>query len=134
MPTQSGNPEVTINKVPSDRVRNALVLCMSSIGATTIQEGPTSLSFEQPMQGSGAVAYQLLLGSVYSSAPMQRVTFSIIPIAGGTKVYGFIKFTMNNGFGGNQDTDVTRGRAGTQLYELLLKFKTALEQTKGGRA
>jgi len=127
LPTTSGNPEVTIATSNTARVRNALLLEMSSKGYSLVHETPNSLNFTRDLNASAAAFYQLALGSVYSSHPALNVTYTIVPQGNQTRVFAFAHIRMQGGFGQRQDTNVTRGRVGHEIHTFLLDVKQRVE-------
>jgi hypothetical protein len=67
--TPSGNPEVTIATNDVARVKNALMVAMSSRGFSPVQDTQYVLSFTRKADNATAMLYEVALGSVYSNWP-----------------------------------------------------------------
>jgi hypothetical protein len=56
-----------------------------------------------------------------------NVTYTITPQGQTTRVFAFINISMNNGFGGINQTDLTQGKAGRDIQTFLDQVKTTIE-------
>ena|SRR5690242_12775672 len=127
MQTASGNPEVTIATTDRAAVKGAVINSFVSRGFTLDQEGDYSLQFSKPMEGAGGVMYQAMLGNSYSSTPRWNVNITLAPLTGETRVVGKAFVRMQNAFGKEDTNDMTSGKAGQQIMEMLQQVKKSLE-------
>lgn len=121
--TPSGKPEVDI-VAPKPQVRDALVAQMVQRGYSMKTATDYSLVFEKP----GGTLQNLLAGSTYDAQTMLRVTYTVVEANGGVKVIGSAGVVANPGSAFEKVTDVTGGKPGNQVYEMLEGAKYSLEK------
>jgi hypothetical protein len=110
--TPSGNPEVTIATKDMARVRNALLVAMSSRGYSPSQDTQNTISFTRQLDAGAAALYQLALGNAYSSTPTMNVIYTIASEGNTTRVFAFVNVSMQNAFGQVQQTNLTQAKQG----------------------
>jgi hypothetical protein len=125
--TPSGYPEVTINTTNTKRVKELLLAHFASQGFAVLQDTEHMILVSKPMEGSGAVLYQVAMGNAYSSQPQMNISVTITPVGSTTKVYGHIAVAMQGVFGQNQGTNLDRGKAGRELQQVLDQLKARIE-------
>ncbi len=114
----SGNPEILVHKNVA-QVRDELISIMSARGYVPTEDSPNIVAFSRQLDNGSAVLYTLAIGNAYSSYPQQDVKFTMIPQGEDTHVYGFVRFSMQGAFGQAQNVELTRGKAGRELQEML---------------
>lgn len=80
-PTASGSPEVTM-RAPPDRAKAALMNVVLNRGLRVKSDSAYSLIVEQETKSTAA----RVLTATDSSTPVERVSFNIAPVAGGTRI------------------------------------------------
>jgi hypothetical protein len=117
--TQSGNPEAIFPQKP-DLVRTELMAEMAVRGFMQIQDEPNILTFSRTMQQGEELLYTLGMGNAYSSQPEVHIRFTLVDMGGGkTHVYGFARCDMTGAFGQSQSLDITHGKGGREVQQLL---------------
>lgn len=108
LPTASGRPEVTIANVPKRLVADRITAELIGQGHALRQQNDYALVFDKRIEGFGAaVAY----GSRYDATPAGRLTFNLVDVPGGVKVYGRFDVVTNPGSGFERLTDATAANA-----------------------
>lgn len=116
--TASGRPEAYFSTIPDTTSSKIAAGCMN-IRGTVHQSTPNMVVCEMPMGMGQQIVAQALMGNSYSTTPQEFIRFNIIPTAKGSRVQaqGWIETTM--AFGQKQTTDISSGRAGSQIQQFL---------------
>ena len=117
--TPSGNPEITVPRKDLEHVKTELVATMCAHGFEPVEDGQNSVAFSKPLEPGAAFAYTLAMGNAYSSQPQMNVRYSLIQQGNGVHVYAFVGVAMQGGFGQSQSLDLTHGKAGREVQEVL---------------
>ena len=125
--TPSGRPEVTIATKNSQAVKSRIIAVCAQCGYTMTAESPSMLVFNKQMSLNQAMIYTIALGNVHSSHPIEIVRFTITPVGSATRVYATINTSMQNGFGQTNDMDMSKGKAGRSLHNVLQIIKDEFE-------
>jgi hypothetical protein len=102
LPTQSGNPEITVPRKDLAHVKTKLVATMCARGYEPVEDSPNSVAFAKPLEPGQAMLYTMALGNPYSSQPQLDVRYSLIQQGSGTHVYAFVGVAMQGAFGQSQ--------------------------------
>lgn len=122
--TPSGKPEVDFVSVPKARVRDALVAELIRREYAVKSSSDYTLVFER----AGGLGQNLLAGTKYDAQTMTRVTFTVLDSDGAVKVLGTIGVVSNPGSAFERTTDMTGGKSGNQIYEMLTSLKASLSK------
>ena len=85
--TTSGNPEVVINGVDVEAVRSKLMELMMSGGLRVDSETPSRIVVSKEMEGFREGMMRMLLGNSYSTPVRVELTFTLVKINEGVKVF-----------------------------------------------
>ncbi len=125
--TPSGKPEVNINTTDRGKIKSVIINEFMNAGFTMVSEGDYSVVFSKPMEGFGGVMYQAMLGNSYSSSPELNARINMATTSSSTRVMAQAVVRMQNAFGREDVNDMTDGKAGAQLQEILQRIKTQVE-------
>lgn len=121
-------PTVDIHVADVTTVRDAVAAKLGAKGNIT-EMGANSLTIERPLEGGQSVAYQLLLGNSFSTAPKATVKlFFIKPAPDTVRMMGNVFVSTQMAFGQVNQTEVTGDYGTMQLW--FNKLKTELEAAK----
>jgi hypothetical protein len=99
--TASGSPEVTMRGVAPDRAKAALMNAVLNRGLRVKSDTTYSLVVEQPTRNTAASILNTTNSGV---APVERVSFAITPIAGGTRIVADSSFVTKPGTAFEENT------------------------------
>lgn len=125
--TPSGKPEVIINTTDRWKIKSVIINEFMNAGFTMISESDYGVVFSKPMKGVGGVMYQALLGSPYSSSPEWNARINMATTSDSTRVVAQAVAKMQNAFGREDVNDMTSGKPGVQLQEILQRIKVQVE-------
>ena len=125
--TPSGKPEVNINTTDRGKIKSVIINEFMNAGFTMVSESDYSVVFSKPMEGFGGVMYQAMLGNSYSSSPEWNARINMATTGSSTRVMAQAVVRMQNAFGREDVNDMTDGKAGAQLQEILQRIKTQVE-------
>lgn len=124
--TQSGKPEIVVTTTDKTKIKSIVINELSYTGWVLVNDSDYSMTFSKSMEGFGAVMYQSMLGNSHSSTPQWVIRINIITINNSTRIVGYIYAKMQNAFGREDINDMTHGKAGNQLYQILQNIKYKL--------
>jgi hypothetical protein len=125
--TPSGKPEVVINTTDREKIKSVIINEFMNAGFTMVSESDYSVVFSKPMEGFGGVMYQAMLGNSYSSSPEWNARINMANTGESTRVLAQAVVRMQNAFGREDVNDMTNGKAGVQLQEILQSIKAQVE-------
>lgn len=125
--TPSGKPEVNINTIDREKIKSVVINEFMNAGFSLISDTDYSVVFSKPMEGFGGIMYQTMLGNSYSSSPKWNARINMATINNSTRVMAQAVVRMQNAFGREDVNDMTNGKAGTQLQQILQRVKTQVE-------
>jgi len=125
--TPSGKPEVNINTTDRGKIKSVIINEFMNAGFTMVSESDYSVVFSKPMEGFGGVMYQAMLGNSYSSSPEWNARINMATTGSSTRVMSQAVVRMQNAFGREDVNDMTDGKAGAQLQEILQRIKAQVE-------
>ena len=125
--TPSGKPEVVINTTDREKIKSVIINEFMNAGFTMVSESDYSVVFSKPMEGFGGVMYQAMLGNSYSSSPKWNARINMANTGESTRVLAQAVVRMQNAFGREDVNDMTNGKAGAQLQEILQRIKAQVE-------
>lgn len=114
--TASGRPELLLHDITMDEVRERLVTLFAADNWIVERAENMILSFAKP---SDDFATRLLLGSRYDGQPYERVTVTLVSVAGTPRIYAHDVFVTNYGSAYERLTDCSGSKAGAQLQTRL---------------
>ncbi|MEI6177142.1 MAG: hypothetical protein WCS43_09640 [Verrucomicrobiota bacterium] len=120
--TPSGRPEVTA-KSSISRAKTTAIHMMASAGYSLASQSENTLTFECQMPPGDAALYLIAVGNSYYSQPVWTTRFTFVPVGNEVKIYGTVKASAQGPFGQIQSTDLTTGKAGQQLQQLLEEIR-----------
>jgi hypothetical protein len=115
----SGSPEAYFLTPPEQTMGKLGSACMDRRGSVT-ESSANQVVCEVPMGAGQAIVTQLLIGNSYSTTPQEFIRFNIIPFGSGAsrvQAAAWVETTM--AFGQKQTVNLSTGRAGEQIQELL---------------
>lgn len=92
--TPSGRPEVVVANHSPDEVRGVLVRSAMTEGWSLLSESPSSMVFQRPMKDMMGM---MLYGSRYDSQPFERLRYTLVKEAAGTRLYCTGEIVTNPG-------------------------------------
>jgi len=125
--TPSGKPEVTINTTDRGKIKSVIINEFMNAGFTMVSESDYGIVFSKPMEGFGGIMYKAMLGNLYSSSPEWNVRINMATTGDSTRVMAQAIVRMQNAFGQEDVNDMTKGKAGVQLQEILQRIKVQVE-------
>ncbi len=125
--TQSGKPEVSVIKTDRGKIKSVIINEFMNAGFTMVSESDHGVVFSKPMEGFGGFMYQATLGNAYSSSPEWNARINMATTGNTTRVMAQAVVRMQNAFGREEVNDMTDGKVGTQLQEILQRVKTQIE-------
>ncbi|MBE0544274.1 MAG: hypothetical protein IH623_23285 [Verrucomicrobia bacterium] len=125
--TPSGRPEVTINTQDKGKIKSVTINQFINAGFTMTSDTEYAITFTKQMSGMSGVLYQSLAGNSYSSTPQWVVILNLATVGEQTRVVGQVTSQMQNAFGRNDAQDMTSGKPGAQVMEMLAKIRTEVE-------
>lgn len=125
--TPSGKPEVNITTTDRGKIKPVIINEFMNAGFSLVSESDYSVVFSKPMEGFGGVMYKAMLGNSYSSSPEWNARINMATLNDSTRVMAQAVVRMQNAFGREDVNDMTNGKAGTQLQEILQKIKVQVE-------
>lgn len=128
--TPSGKPEIVINTTDRGRIKSVITNEFMNAGFTMVSESDYSVVFSKPMEGVGGVMYQATLGNPYSSSPEWNARINMATTGTSTRVMAQAVVKMQNAFGREDVNDMTNGKAGVQLQEILQRVEAQIEGSK----
>ena len=127
MSTASGKPEVNINSTDREKIKSAIINEFMNAGFSLVSDTSYSVVFTKPMDGVGGVFYQAMLGNAYSSSPEWNARINMATLNNSTRVMAQAVVKMQNAFGREDINDMTDGKAGAQLQQILEQVKVTLK-------
>ena len=125
--TPSGKPEVNINTTDRGKIKSVIINEFMNAGFTMVSESDYGVVFSKPMEGFGGVMYQAMLGNSYSSSPEWNARINMATSGDSTRVMAQAVVRMQNAFGREDVNDMTNGKSGVQLQEILQRIKSQVE-------
>jgi hypothetical protein len=113
--TPSGKVEETI-QAPIAQIKPDIAAMMFSRGYQLQRETDYSMAFDAPMTSTGA---QVFFGSRFNSVPDARLTFSMAPEGGSTRVIVDCKIVTNPGTAFETYTDINGSKDTMALQHFL---------------
>ena len=121
--TPSGRPEVFIANATRKAALDAIVAAKLQKGLEIKSATHYAVTAAGKVQGS--LGASLLFGSRYDSTPEARITYSVVDVPGGIRVYSRVDMVTNPGSGFERSTDITDQMA-TRLQAELEELSTQL--------
>ncbi|MCF6153927.1 MAG: hypothetical protein E3K36_01480 [Candidatus Brocadia sp.] len=125
--TPSGKPEVNITTTDRGKIKSVIINEFMNAGFSLVSESDYSVVFSKPVEGFGGVMYKAMLGNSYSSNPEWNARINMAALNDSTRVMAQAVVRMQNAFGREDVNDMTTGKAGAQLQEILQKIKVQVE-------
>ena len=101
--TPSGSPEITLSGVRSDQVKPIILNVVINHKLRIKSDTPYSIAVERQTQN---IAAGILLSTGYSGMPLERITFMIAEVPGGTRVVADGTFISNAGTAFEKSTPI----------------------------
>lgn len=121
--TRSGKPEIFIEGVTRQQVADELVDSLSGQGLTM-----RTVSDYQIVAGqlAGDLGARVLHGSRYDSVPEYRLSYTMVELPGGVRVYGRAAIVTNPGSGFERVNDMTE-RVKHDVQDMLNRLRSQLK-------
>jgi hypothetical protein len=114
-----GKLEVTIPGASTDRIKTTLVSEMQKRRFRVANETQSEMSFEQP---ASSVVIQSLPETDIGKAPVERVTYTIKPVAGDIRVSGEIAVISKAGSAPEKKIDISQSAEAQTVQSVLDKL------------
>ena len=114
-----GKLEVTIPGTSTDRIKTTLVGEMQKRRFRVANETQSEMSFEQP---ASSVVIQSLPETDVGKAPVERVTYTIKPVAGDIRVSGEIAVISKAGSAPEKKIDISQSAEAQTVQSVLDKL------------
>jgi hypothetical protein len=111
-----GKLEVTIHETSTDRIKTRLVSEMQKRKFRIANEKPSEIAFEQP---ASSEVLKSLPETDISKAPIERVTYTIKPVAGDIRVSSEIAIVSKAGSSPERKVDISQS-AEAQIVQSVL--------------
>ena len=121
--TPSGRPEVFIQNATGKQAIDAIVAAKLQKGIEIKSVTDYSVIAQAKIQGS--LGASLLFGSRYDSNPDARITYNVVNVSGGIRVFSRVEMLTNPGSAFERSSDIT-DQMGTQLQSELEEFRARL--------
>jgi hypothetical protein len=116
--TPSGNPEIIISNVTRKAVIDRLIEAKLQMGMQLKSVSDYSVVFGQKADTSNFMA-SLAYGSRYDPTPEARITYNVVEIANGVRVFSRLEVVTNPGSGFERVSDRTQSYAQKMQNELV---------------
>jgi hypothetical protein len=114
-----GKLEVTIHGTSTDRIKTTLVSEMQKRKFRIANEKPSEISFEQP---ASSEVLKSLPETDISKAPIERVTYTIKPVAGDIRVSSEIAIVSKAGSSPERKVDISQSAEAQTVQSVLDKI------------
>ncbi len=99
-------------------------------GFILISDTEYNIVLSKPWDGAGGLLYQVLLGNAYSTKPEWNIRLSMVTLNNSTRIVAQSVVKMKNGFGREEVNDMTAGKSGEELQQMLRSIKAQVETGK----
>jgi hypothetical protein len=123
--TPSGRPECSISGATNDQVQGYLLEEFMADGWMLRQQTPSQLVF---WKENASTLQNALLGSRYDPTTTHEIRLVFSQGTGGSvRIFGQVALVTNEGSAFEQRNDLTRGKAGHELWQALVRVEEHFE-------
>jgi hypothetical protein len=122
--TPSGYPEVIIGSTDQEIIKSRLINRFSSSGYILSSQTPNSLIFLRQMEPTAEALNEIFLNT---SNAQYEIDITFTSFASSTKIYAHAFTTSQGAFGKTDRRDISTGKTGRQLQEILEDIKKSVE-------